>query len=113
MPVPQRDCLTFLHQMVGQAVDAALGELLAAGLAGVLVAVACILELLPADEELENQLIRLAAHCLWASTRVPSTPTDKAKALEREAQPQDEQARRTRLAHGTEDVVKRGHDDAR
>jgi hypothetical protein len=46
-----------------QAIDAALGEVLAALLAGVRVAVAVVVELGPADEILEDEGVRLATHC--------------------------------------------------
>lgn len=52
----------FLDQVGGEAVDAALGELLAARLARVLVAVARILELGAALKVLENQLVGPATH---------------------------------------------------
>ena len=63
LAVTQRDGLTFLDEMVGQAVDATFGKFLAAGLAGVLVAVAGILELLASNEELEDELVGFATHC--------------------------------------------------
>lgn len=48
--------------MVGQAIDATLGELLTAGFAGVLIAVTGILELLTSNKKLEDQLVWLATH---------------------------------------------------
>lgn len=62
MAVTQRDGLTFLDKMVGQAIDAALGKFFAAGLAGMLVAVASILEFLTSDKELEDELVGFATH---------------------------------------------------
>lgn len=52
LAIPQRNGLAPFNKVICQAIDAALGELLSAGLAGVLVAVTGILQLLPADEEL-------------------------------------------------------------
>lgn len=48
--------------MVGQTVDATLGEFLAARLAGVLVAITGILEFLAANKEFEDQLVGFATH---------------------------------------------------
>lgn len=53
----------FLGDVRRQAVDAALGEVLAALLAGVRIAVAVVVELWPADKVLEDEGVRLASHC--------------------------------------------------
>lgn len=57
------DGRAFLGDVRRQAVDAALGEVLAALLAGVRIAVAVVVELWPADEVLEDEGVRLATHC--------------------------------------------------
>lgn len=64
LPVTERNGLAFLDQMVGQAVDATLRELFTAGLAGVLISVAGVFELLASNEELEDELIRLSTHSM-------------------------------------------------
>ena len=63
LSVTQGNCLTLFDEVLGEAIDATLGKHLTAGLACVLIAVAGILELLASDEELEDQLVRLPAHC--------------------------------------------------
>lgn len=62
LPIAQRDGLTLLHEMVGQTVDATLGEFLAASFARVLVAITGVLEFLASNEELEDELVRFATH---------------------------------------------------
>jgi hypothetical protein len=62
LAIAKRDGLALLDQVIGEAVDAALGEFLTAGLAGVLIAVAGILELGASDKELEDELVGLATH---------------------------------------------------
>lgn len=62
LPIAQRDGLTLLHEMVGQAVDATLGKFLSAGLARVLVAITGVLEFLASNKELEDELVRFATH---------------------------------------------------
>lgn len=57
------DGWTFLGDVRRQAVDAALGEVLAALLARVRIAVAVVVELRSADEILEDEGIRLSTHC--------------------------------------------------
>lgn len=52
----------FLGDVGGQAIDAALGKVLAALLTGVRIPVAVIVELGPSDEVLEDERIGLAAH---------------------------------------------------
>lgn len=64
LSVTERNGLAFLDQVVGQAVDATLRELLTAGLAGVLISVAGVFELLASNEELEDELIRLSTHSM-------------------------------------------------
>ena len=63
LSIAQRNGLTLLDEMVGQAVDATLGEFFAAGLARVLVTVTGVLEFLAANEELKDELVRFATHC--------------------------------------------------
>lgn len=53
----------FLGDVGGQAIDAALGEVLAALLTGVRVPVAVVVELGASDEVLEDERVGLAAHC--------------------------------------------------
>lgn len=62
LPVLERKRRTFLDEVIREAVYASFGELLAARLARVLVAVTCIFELRAALEVFENQLVRSAAH---------------------------------------------------
>lgn len=57
-----RDGRTLLGEVVREAVDAALGEVLAAGLAAVVVAVAVVVQLGASLEELEDQGIGPATH---------------------------------------------------
>lgn len=63
LTVTERDGLAFLDQVIGEAVNTALGELLTACLAGMLVAVAGVLELGASDEELEDKLVGFTTHC--------------------------------------------------
>jgi hypothetical protein len=62
LSVPQRDRGAFLYQMIGEAIDAAFGKLLAACLARMLVAITGILKLLASNEELEDELVGFATH---------------------------------------------------
>jgi hypothetical protein len=69
LSVPEWDGLAFFHQVIREAIDATFGELLAARLAGMLVAIARILEFRSAIEELKDELIGLATHRLQLCTR--------------------------------------------
>lgn len=70
------DGRAFLGDVRRQAVDAALGEVLAALLAGVRVAVAVVVELWPAHKVLEDEGVRLATHCAGLSVRFDSIRLD-------------------------------------
>lgn len=63
------DGRAFLGDVRRQAVDAALGEVLAALLARVRIAVAVVVELWPAHKVLEDEGVRLAAHCAGLAVR--------------------------------------------
>jgi hypothetical protein len=69
LSVPEWNGLAFFYEVIREAIDATFGELLAARLAGVLVAIARIFEFGSAIKELEDELIRFATHRLQLYTR--------------------------------------------
>jgi hypothetical protein len=62
LSVAKRDGLTLFHEVIGETVDATLGEFLATGLARMLITIASVLELLTSNKELEDELVWLATH---------------------------------------------------
>lgn len=70
LTITEGDGLALLHQVIGQAVDTSLGKHFTTGLAGVLVSIARVLQLRTPVEELEDELVRFAAHCDGVLIRV-------------------------------------------
>lgn len=62
LTISQGNRLALLHQVIGQTIDTPLGEFLAAGLAGMLVAITRVLELGTSNEELEDELVGFSPH---------------------------------------------------